>query len=227
MLLYIYIYIYICHYDMLTPQSSMTLLWYPSLSSIVPNRSSGLHPVSTRSRWVKVFDGQLTLARPCFGVQKKMSFMSSSLLLQQYPACLTWMVCVIGNQWLDSNCFVQWWFQDSIQTVQSILRLSSSNFSTENTGGKGRVFKRQNWKAGRYGKTRKRWFYKRRQFKTRVIVLHLSYITELLLNLFCPFLHHILLLTLVCLHGVCVCFIFNFIQPATFILSDGSHQLIE
>ena len=34
-----------------------------------------------------------------------MSLMSSSLLLQQYPACLIWIVCVIGGKWSHS-CFL-------------------------------------------------------------------------------------------------------------------------
>ena len=48
-------------------------------------------------------------ARPCVGVHKSTSLMSSSLLLQQCPACLvrlTWIVFVIGGRWPYSWCLV-------------------------------------------------------------------------------------------------------------------------
>ena len=51
--------------------------------------------------------GRPAFARPCVGVHKSTSLMSSCLLLQQYPACLvrlTWIVFVIGGRWLYSWC---------------------------------------------------------------------------------------------------------------------------
>ena len=46
--------------------------------------------------------GRPAFARPCVGIHKSTSLMSSSLLLQQCPACLvrlTWTVFVIGGRW--------------------------------------------------------------------------------------------------------------------------------
>ena len=53
--------------------------------------------------------GRPAFARPCVGVHKNTSLMSSSLLLQQCPACLvrlTWIVFVIGGRWPYSWCLV-------------------------------------------------------------------------------------------------------------------------
>ena len=69
-------------------------------------RSSGLHPISSHSCWMYVHAGRPAFARPYVGVHKSTSLMSSSLLLQQCPACLvhlTWIVFVIGGRWLH-NC---------------------------------------------------------------------------------------------------------------------------
>ena len=69
---------------------SLTLSRHFSLSG----RSSGLHPVSSHSCCMYVRAGRPALARPYVGVHSSTSFMSSSLLLQQCPACLvrlTWM----------------------------------------------------------------------------------------------------------------------------------------
>ena len=61
---------------------------YPSLSSIAPGRSSKLHPVTALSRRREVFTAQPPQARPCVGVNRRKSLMSSFLLLQQCIACL-------------------------------------------------------------------------------------------------------------------------------------------
>ena len=53
--------------------------------------------------------GRPAFARPCVGLHKSTSLMSSSLLLQQCPACLvrlTWIVFVIGGRWPYSWCLV-------------------------------------------------------------------------------------------------------------------------
>ena len=81
---------------------------WPSLATF-PYRSSplaglqGLHSVSSHSCWMYVRAGRPAFARPYVGVNKSTSLMSSSLLLQQCPACLvcqTWIVFVIGGRWL-------------------------------------------------------------------------------------------------------------------------------
>ena len=53
------------------------------LSSIVSDWSSRRHTVSTNRWCIWVILGRSTLARPCVGVQKRMSLMTSSLLLRE------------------------------------------------------------------------------------------------------------------------------------------------
>ena len=60
-----------------------------------------------------------------------MSFISSSLLLQQCPACLIhliWMVLEMGNRWLYSCSFVGCCFRDSFNIACSILVQFPSSF---------------------------------------------------------------------------------------------------
>ena len=87
----------------------LTLSRHSSLSLIALGRSSGQHPVSSHSCWMYVRAGRPAFARPCVGIHKSTSLMSSSLLLQQCPACLvrlTWIVFVIGGRWPYSWCLV-------------------------------------------------------------------------------------------------------------------------
>ena len=104
-----YIYIYHHHHIALVARISLTLSRHSSLSFIALGRSSGQHPVSSHSCWMYVRAGRPAFARPCVGVHKSTSLMSSSLLLQQCPACmvrLTWIVFVIGGKWPYSWCLV-------------------------------------------------------------------------------------------------------------------------
>ena len=78
---------------------SLTLSRHFSLSFITSGRSSGLHPVSSHSCCMYVRAGRPAFTRPYVGVHRSTSLMSSSLLLQQCPACLvhlTWIVFVMG-----------------------------------------------------------------------------------------------------------------------------------
>ena len=87
------------HHVALVGRISLTLSRHSSLSFIALGRSSGQHPVSSHSCWMYVRAGRPAFSRPCVGVHKSTSLMSSSLLLQQCPACLarlTWIVFVIG-----------------------------------------------------------------------------------------------------------------------------------
>ena len=84
---------------------SLTLSRHISLSFIASGRSSGLHPVSSHSCCIYVLAGRPALAQPYVGVHRSISLMSSSLFLQQCPACLvrltlfpTDMYCLFG--WL-------------------------------------------------------------------------------------------------------------------------------
>ena len=88
---------------------SLTLSCHFSQSFIASGRSSGLHPVSLHSCWMYVRAGRPAFARPYVGVHRSTSLMSSSLLLQQCPACLvrlTWIVFVMGGRWPYSWCLV-------------------------------------------------------------------------------------------------------------------------
>ena len=97
------------HHVALVARISLTLSRHSSLSFIALGRSSGQHPVSSHSCWMYVRAGRPASARPCVGVHKSTSLMSSSLLLQQGPACLvrlTWIVFVIGGRWPYGWCLV-------------------------------------------------------------------------------------------------------------------------
>ena len=95
-----------------------------SLSFIASGKSSGLHPVSSHSCCMYVLDGRPAFARPYVGVHRSTSLMSSSLLLQQCPACLarlTWIVFVMGGRRPYSWCFVACCRQDLFNIARNIL----------------------------------------------------------------------------------------------------------
>ena len=122
-LLYIYIY---HHHHHVVPLSriSLTLSCHFSLSSIASGRSSGLHPVSSHSGCMYVLAGRPTFVRPYVGVLWSTSLMSSSLLLQQCPACLvrlTWIVFVMEGRWPYNWCFVGRCRQDLFNIACNIL----------------------------------------------------------------------------------------------------------
>ena len=116
------------HHIALVARISLTLSRHSSLSFIALGRSSGQHPVSSHSCWMYVRAGRPAFARPCVGIHKSTSLMSSSLLLQQCPACLvrlTWIVFVIGGRWPYSWCLVGCCCQD----LRAILNKSWTNLS--------------------------------------------------------------------------------------------------
>ena len=91
---------------------------------IASGRSSGLHPVSSQSRCMYVRAGRPAFARPYVGIRRSTSLMSSSLLLQQCPACLvrlTWIVFVMGGRWPYSWCYVGCCLLDLFNIARSIL----------------------------------------------------------------------------------------------------------
>ena len=118
---------------MLSARIFLTLSRLTSLSSIAFGRSSGLHPVSAQSCCILFRAGRPAFARPCAGVHRSISLTSSSILLQQCPACLVrliMIVFVIGGRWPYSCCFVGCCFQDLFNIACSILvRLPSSFLS--------------------------------------------------------------------------------------------------
>ena len=115
---YIYTYIYHHHHHLVVPLAriSLTVSRQFSLSFIASGRSSGLHPVSSHSCWIYVRAGRPAFARPYVRVHG-----SSSLLLQQCPACLTWIVFVMGGRWPYSWCLVRCCRQDLFNIARSIL----------------------------------------------------------------------------------------------------------
>ena len=112
------------HHIVLVARISLTLSRHSSQSFIALGRSSGQHPVSSHSCWMYVRAGRPAFARPCVGIHKSTSLMSSSLLLQQCPACLvrlTWIVFVIGGRWPYSWWLVGCCCQDLFRIARSIL----------------------------------------------------------------------------------------------------------
>ena len=109
---------YICHHHhhvVPLAQISLTLSRHFSLSFIASGRSSGLHPVSSHSCCMYVWAGCPAFAWPYAGVHRSTSLMSSSLLLQQCPACLVrlaWIVFVMGGRWPYSWYLVECCCQD-------------------------------------------------------------------------------------------------------------------
>ena len=68
--------------------------------------------------------GRPTFAQPYVGVHRSTSLMSSSLLLQQRPACLvrlTWIVFVMGGRCPYSWCLVGRCLQDLCNIARIIL----------------------------------------------------------------------------------------------------------
>ena len=110
------------HHIVLVARISLTLSRHSSLSFIALGRSSGQQPVSSHSCWMYVRAGRPAFARPCVGIHKSTSLMSSSLLLQQCPACLvrlTWIVFVIGGRWPYSWCLVGCCCQDLFRMLHA------------------------------------------------------------------------------------------------------------
>ena len=83
------------HHVVLPARISLTLPRHPSLSFIALGRSLGLHPVSSHSCCMYVRAGHPAFAWPYAGVHSGTSLMSSSLLLQQCPACLARLTCIV------------------------------------------------------------------------------------------------------------------------------------
>ena len=103
---------------------SLTLSRHFSLSFIASGRSSGLHPVSSHSCCMYVRAGRPTLAHPYVGVHRSTSLMSSSLLLQQCPACLVCRTCIVfvmGGKCPYSWSLVGCCHQDLFNTALNIL----------------------------------------------------------------------------------------------------------
>ena len=103
---------------------SLTLSHQFSLSFIASGRSSGLHPVYSHSYRMYVRVGRPALARLYVRVHRSISLMSSSVLLQQCPACLVrlaWIFFVIEGRWPYRWCLMGCYLQDLFKIDRSIL----------------------------------------------------------------------------------------------------------
>ena len=103
---------------------SLTLSRHFSLSFIAYGRSSGLHPVSSHSWCMYVRAGRPAFDWSYAGVHRSTSLMSSYLLLQQCPACLVRLICIVfvtGGRWPYSLCLVGCCRQDLFNIARSIL----------------------------------------------------------------------------------------------------------
>ena len=113
------------HHDHVMPLAriSLTLSHHFFLSFIASGRSSGIHPVSSYNCWMYVRSGRPAFARPYVGVHRSTSLMSSSLLLQQWPACLvciTLIVFVMEGKWPYSWYLVGCCHQDLFNIACSL-----------------------------------------------------------------------------------------------------------
>ena len=111
---------------------------WPSLATFpyCPSPLVGLqsHIPYPHSCWMYVQAGRPAFARPYVGVHRSTSLMSSSLLLQQCPACLvrlTWIVFVMGGRWPFSCCLVGCCRQDLFNVARSILKNAASNIEQD------------------------------------------------------------------------------------------------
>ena len=116
--------IHLHHHVVPLARISLTLSRHFSLSFIASGRSSGLHPVSSHSCCMYVRAGLPAFAWPYAGVHRSTSLMSSSLLLEQCPACLVRLTCIVfvmGGRWSYSWCLVGCYRQDLFNIALNIL----------------------------------------------------------------------------------------------------------
>ena len=94
------------------------------LSFIASGRSSELHPVFSHSCCMYVRAGRPAFAWPYAGVHWSTSLMSSSMLLQQCPACLVRLACIVfvmGGRWPYTWCLVGCCCRDLFNIARNIL----------------------------------------------------------------------------------------------------------
>ena len=112
------------HHVVRLAQISLTLSLHISLSFIASGRSSELHPVSSHSCCMYVRAGRPAFDWPYAGLRRSTSLTISSLLLQQCPACLVRLACIVfvtGGRWPYSWRFVGCCCQDLFNIARNIL----------------------------------------------------------------------------------------------------------
>ena len=116
--------IYHHHHVVPLARISLTLSRHFSLSLIASGRSSRIHPVSPHNCCMYVRACRPAFAWPYAGVHRSTTLMSSSLLLQQCPACLVRLTCIVfvmGGRWPYSWCLVGCCRQDLFNIARNIL----------------------------------------------------------------------------------------------------------
>ena len=83
------------HHVVRLARISLALSLYVSQSFIASGRSSGLHPVSSHHCCMNVRAGRPAFDWQYAGVHRSTSLTISSLLLQQCPACLDRLACIV------------------------------------------------------------------------------------------------------------------------------------
>ena len=112
------------HHVVSLARISLTLSRHFFRSFVIFGRSSGLHPVSSHSCCMHVRAGRPAFAWPNAGVHRSTSLIGSSLLLQQCPACLLRLTCIVfvmGGKWPHSWCLVGCCRQDLFNIALNIL----------------------------------------------------------------------------------------------------------
>ena len=112
------------HHVVRLARISQTLSLHVSLSFITSDRSSGLHTVSSHSCCMNIRAGHPAFDWPYAEVHRSTSLMISSLLLQQCPACLVRLACIvfmIGGRWPYSWPLVGCCCQDLFNIARNIL----------------------------------------------------------------------------------------------------------
>ena len=83
------------HHVVRLARISQALFLHVPLAFIASGRSSELHPVSSHSCCMNVRAGRPAFDWPYAGVHRSTSLTISSLLLQQCPACLVHLPCIV------------------------------------------------------------------------------------------------------------------------------------
>ena len=113
------------HHHLVVPSAriSLTPSHHPPYRSSLPAGLQDYTPYLYRAAVCTFELVALAFDRPCEEFHKSTSLMSSSLLLQQYPACLVrpiLIVFVMGGRWPYRCCFVGCCLQDLFNISRSI-----------------------------------------------------------------------------------------------------------
>ena len=109
------------HYQYGCPWPSLAT---PPYSPLLPANRQSYIPYRHRTAVCRLELSRPAFARPCEGIHRGTSFISSSQLLHQCPACLVRLILidfVMGGWWPYSCCFVGCCLQDLFNIARSIF----------------------------------------------------------------------------------------------------------